>query len=399
MAKSLEKNFWVGLRFYAINLFFLFLTYLFSSLFYARIFLRKMLGEKSKRFKILIMANAKIGDMTRISSVFREIKKKYPESYLSVLMLLKVKPIIENNPYIDKIILEDEARFKGFFGAFNLIKEIAAGKYDFSFSLTPTLLNNVAPLWARVPQRATFISKYSPRSTRFSFIFSNRKKEFRRDTPAFRQYLGLLEFLGIYNPDEKIEVFVSDRAKEKATDFLQKNNISENDFLVGISVSSGNPIKDWDLEKFALLSNRLINELKAKIIFVGSNYDKNIIQKTIEMMKCGAINAAGEFALNEVSGLIQKFKMFISVDTGPLYIANALGVPVVDIIGPFNIIEQLDLRDKCEIVSKPLYCFPCVHIIPSVYHCKEGHFRCTRDITVKDVYDAVLRLKNKYFIA
>lgn len=395
MAKSLKKKIGVSLRFYAENLFFLFLTYFFSPLFYARIFLKKRLGAKFERFKILIMANAKIGDMTRVSPVFREIKKKYPDSILAVLMLSKVKPIIENNSYIDKIILEDEIRFKGFFGAFNLIKEIAAGKYDFSFSLTPTLLNNIAPLWAGIPERVSFISKFSPRSTRFSFIFSNRKKEFRRDTPAFRQYLGLLEFLGIYNPDEKIEVFVLAKAREKAADFLRKNNVLENDFLVGISVSSGNPIKDWDLEKFALLSDKLIDELEAKIIFVGGISDKNIIQKTMESMKGDAVSAAGVFALNEVSGLIQKFKMFISADTGPLYIANGLGVPVVDIIGPFNIIEQLELEGNCEVVSKPLYCFPCVHIIPSVYICKEGHFRCTRDITVDDVYDAVVRLKNR----
>jgi len=398
MAKSLKKNIWVSLRFYAMNLFFLFFTFLFSPFLYLCIFLKKIFGKKSERLKILIMANAKIGDMTRISPVFREIKKKYPESHLAVLMLSKVKPIIENNPYIDKIILEDEIRFKGFFGALGLIKELAREKYDFSFSLTPTLLNNIAPLWAGVGKRISFISKYSPKSTRISFIFSNYKKEFRRDAPAFRQYLGLLEFLGIYNPNEKIEIFISLEAQKKAVDFLQKNNISENDFLVGISVSSGNPIKDWDLEKFALLSDKLVENLGMKVVFIGGVYDKNLIQKTMEMMKNDAVSAAGVFALNEVSGLIQKFKMFISVDTGPLYIANALEVPVVDIIGPFNIIEQLDLTGKCEIVSSPLYCFPCVHIIPSVYHCKEGHFRCTRDITVQDVFDAVLRLKKKHYI-
>lgn len=395
MAKSLEKKFLVSARFYAENLFFLFLTYFFAPVFYARIFFKKIFGRKSERLKILVMANAKIGDMTRISPVFREIKKKYPDSFLTVLMLSKVKPIIENNPYIDKIILEDEVMFKGFFGTFNLIREIVAGKYDFSFSLTPTLINNIVPLWAGIPKRISFTSKYSPRSTRLTFIFSNCKKEFRRDAPAYRQYLGLLEFLGILNPDEKIEIFISPEAQKKAADFLQKNNISENDFLVGISVSSGNPIKDWDLEKFVLLSDKLIENIGAKIVFVGSDYDKNLIEIVLAKMKNTAVVAAGVFALNEVSGLIQKFKMFISVDTGPLYIANGLGVPVVDIIGPFNIIEQLELTDKCEVVSKTLYCFPCVHIIPSVYTCKEGHFRCTRDITVQDVCDAVLRLKNK----
>lgn len=397
MAKSLESNFLTSLKFYAENMFFLAASYVLSPFFIFLILLRKRRNANDKKkIRILIIQTAKIGDMVCSTPVFREIKKKYPDAYLVILIISKTRGIIFQNPYLDEIIVLDEPRFRGLTGFFRLLKNLSKKKFNASISLTHGLLNNILPFWLLLSKRISFTSPYAPRSSRWSFIFANHRKEFLRDRPAFRQYLGLLEFLGIKNHDEKREIFISRNSREKVRDFLLKNNFSENDFLVGVSVSSGNPIKDWGLEKFAQLSDKLIENLKAKIIFIGSREEKELISQTTAMMKNSSINAAGIFSLEEIGGLMEHLKLFISADTGPLYIANALNVPVVDIIGPFNVIEQLDLNGKCEIVSKDLYCFPCVHIMPSVYACQEGHFRCTRDISVNDVYEAVLRLKKKY---
>ena len=396
MAKSLESNFLTSLKFYAENLFFLSLTYFFSPLLYFFILLRGFKKARPGDFKILIIQIAKIGDLVCSTPVFREIKKKYPNAHLAVLIIAKTRGIIFQNPYLDEIIVLDESRYRGLTGFFRLLKKLAEVKFNISVSLAPTLLNNILPLWLGIPKRISFISKYVPKSVRWSFIFTNYRKEFLRTQPAFRQYLSVLRFIGVENPDEKRELFISQETRKKASDFLLKNGVSTNDFLVGISVSSGNPIKDWGLEKFAELADKLIENLKAKIIFIGSGGEKELVSQTTAMMRNSSASAAGVFSLEEVGGLMEHLKLFISVDTGPLYIANALDVPVVDIIGPFNVIEQLDLNGKCEAVSKDLPCFPCVHIMPSVYVCREGHFRCTKDVSVNDVYEAVLRLKKKY---
>ncbi len=396
MAKSLESNFFSSLKFYCQNFFFLFTTYLIFPLVLLLISMKFVSKKPKSGSRILVLQTAKIGDMVCTTPVFREIKKKYPESFLAVLIISKTSGLIFNNPYIDKIIFLDDKKYKSSGGVFRLIKDLARERYDWSVSLNPNLLNNILPFWSLIPKRISFTSKYLTKSTRLSYIFVNRKKEFLRIEPAFRQYLGILDFMRIRNANEKKDVFISKEAEQKARDFLAKNKVFVSDFLVGISVGSGNPLKDWDLEKFSQLADKLIVNLKAKVIFVGSPQESELIAKTISLMKNPGLNASGEFRLDEIAGLMQNFKMFISVDTGPLYIADALGVGVVDIIGPFNVIEQLDLNGKCAVVSKNLYCFPCVHIMPSVYQCQEGHFRCTRDISADDVYQAVLKLKNKY---
>ncbi len=88
---------------YFNNFFWLFLTYLLAPYFYFRIFWRRK--QKPEKLKILVIQTAKIGDMVCTTPVFREIKKKYPDCYLTALVTSKTKDILKNNPRIDEIIL------------------------------------------------------------------------------------------------------------------------------------------------------------------------------------------------------------------------------------------------------------------------------------------------------
>ena len=36
---------------------------------------------------------------------------------------------------------------------------------------------------------------------------------------------------------------------------------------------------------------------------------------------------------------MRRFSVFIAVDTGPIHVAHALGIPLIDILGPVNDIE------------------------------------------------------------
>ena len=48
------------------------------------------------------------------------------------------------------------------------------------------------------------------------------------------------------------------------------------------------------------------------------------------------IDASEQMSLDELKALIARATLFVSVDTGPLYIAEAFDVPTVDIVGPVD---------------------------------------------------------------
>jgi len=76
------------------------------------------------------------------------------------------------------------------------------------------------------------------------------------------------------------------------------------------------------------------------------------------------------------------------MDTGPLYIANAVGVPVVDIVGPDDMKEQSPIGLAVRFVRKNLACAPCSLVFSGIRYCKQGHLRCVKEITPEDVFEA-----------
>jgi len=374
---------------YLENIFFVIATFVLSLFLYIVSLLNKFKFKKD--LKILIIQTAKIGDVVCSTPVFREIKKHYPESFLSVLVIPLVKDILINNPYIDEIILLDRKKYFGIKGVLKLIKEIKAKNFNWSFSLLPGILNNIIPFWAGISNRVATTSKYATKTTKIVSIFSNYKIEYKRHKLALGHYLNLLKFIGIPNTDQKKEIFITEEQKEKTSQFLKKHNLKQEEFLVGISVTAGKDFKEWAPNKFSQLADKIIDELKAKVIFTGSKRDEITIKKVQFLMKNKSLRVT-KFKLIELISLLKRMSIFIGVDTGPLYIANALEIPVVDIAGPCSMESQCPTGKKIIIVKKEINCYPCSFVSSAPSYCKEGHKRCIKEISVNDVYIAVKKM-------
>ena len=372
---------------YLENFFWVFSTYLLAPYFYFLIFLRKKTGNRceSRKLKILVIQTAKIGDLVCATPVFQAIKKKFPSSYLSAIITSKTKDILKNNPRLDEIILITD--YPGIMEKIRLMKKLRKAEYDWVINLCPTnLVNKIIAFWSLVANRVTTTYKYSGKMTRILSVFNNYRSEYQRHTSILKHRLSLLGFMDIKDCSTEKEIFIHSKEEEKALDFLRKNNLSEEDLLIGISVVAGNKLKQWGLDRFANLADQLTDKLKARIIFTGSADDQSAVAKVQKMMQNSSVNASGCFKLYELPALLKKLKLFIGVDTGPLYIANTVGAPVIVISGPCDAREQSPSGDKVRIIQKDIDCVPCSFVISSARSCKQGHRRCLEEITPKEVF-------------
>ena len=380
---------------YIENIFFVVFSFLLAPFFYGIVFLNKL--RKKKQLKILVIPPVKIGDLVCSTPVFREIKKKFPESQLDVILLADANrkntsyQLIKYNPYINDIILLEKNNI------LELIRKIRKKKYTWSIALTRGTMERIIPFWSAIPNRVISVSQYENKSSKILRFSGNYKLEIKLHTLALMHYLNLLKFLGIDKFDEKKDIFISQVEEKIVGKFLEKNNLNTNDLLIGITITAGNKLKEWSKEKFALLADKLIQEFQAKIIFIGGPSDKKDISFVQSLMKEKSIDSSQSFDLIELAVLLKHLKLFISVDTGPLYMANAMETPVVDIAGPIDIYEQPPLGDKCEIVQKDLPCVPCSFVIKTARFCKESHQRCIKEITVEDVLWAIKKLLKKTY--
>ncbi len=78
--------------------------------------------------------------------------------------------------------------------------------------------------------------------------------------------------------------------------------------------------------------------------------------------KDSVIDLSQKLSIEELKALIAALKLFISVDTGPIYIAEALGVATVDIVGPMDEREQPPHGERHRVVVAQRT-QPAVHIM------------------------------------
>jgi len=63
---------------------------------------------EQKLKKILVMRTDRLGDVILSTPVIANLRKAYPKSHIAFLCRPYTKEVLENNPYLDEIIIYDK---------------------------------------------------------------------------------------------------------------------------------------------------------------------------------------------------------------------------------------------------------------------------------------------------
>lgn len=377
---------------YLRNLFLLFLCF---TRFLKNVFIKVPKKPDKKTLNILVMTTGKIGDTVCATPFLRELKRGKPNSKVTVLLYKMNKPILNFNPNVDEIIEIDS--YLENFKFLKLIKIIKSKNFNWSFNLFLGPITNVIPYLTGIKNRAVIIGGDLTLMDRISIHFNNHHLFHKKRTLFLDAQLKALEFLGIKTSNRKKELWLNKNIENRVNKFLDNKGISmSNQLNFVISVTAGVEFKEWILDRFAVLSDKLIEKYNARIIFIGTEKEKKKVVTAINLMKHPAVDLSGLLNLEELPYLMKRADLFIGGDVGPLYIANALDRPVVDILGPIDMYSQPPIYEKCEVVVKNIYCQPCGFTPKAAHKCREGHRRCIKETTVDDVLRAVEKIIEKY---
>lgn len=342
--------------------------------------------EKPK--KVLIIQLAKMGDMVCTTPMFRAIKQKYPDCKVYVLGDAVNWELLQDNSDVDHYFIWQKKIFK-------TIVQLRKEQIDFGCVTGPSPEALAILYLVGIPTIAAPVIEngFSPQETqtyklmrKFVMAVSHRMGNY-----ASREYLRLLEPLGIFSQDSTKHLGFSERAAREVADFFSTvSKEKDRDFLVGIFPSTGYALKKWPADRFAKVADYMQEKYRAKIIVLGAGKDKEAIEEMLDNLnpETKVINCCDRFTLDELKALISKMSLFISVDTGPIYIAEAFGVPTINIIGPMDDREQAP-RGKFDKVVKVERKEPQMRIMnTSVFDYKEA-IRQRDGITVEMVLSAI----------
>lgn len=344
-------------------------------------------GNRYRRI-LVVPILTRVGDLVCSTPVFREIKRAYPNSHLAVVAGGKAIDIIKHNPRIDELIDFNAPFFHGYSGRFRFYFLLFSRRFDAVITLSNAPIGTMIALAAVAPIRVKTVVEQKSFVESLTDWMNNVTFLYRDGSFLQLHYLKLLSAIGIDTREVVKEVYLAPGSEEKVADFLRSNNIPAETRLVGITLTAGNPIKEWPLLRFAELASLLIKRYRVRVLFIDSPRNADTVDKVIQCIeeKESAISAT-VFTLEELPALISELDLFIAVDTGAIYIAHALGVPLVDIIGP------VDPREQPPSDQKSIQVRPPPDIIPTSFVLKlapkgADHRRAVEAIRVADVLKA-----------
>lgn len=350
---------------------------------------------------ILIIELEPIGDVVLSTFVYAELKNKYPNAQVSVMVGSWASEIISNNPYIDEVFINDvpwafsEPVFsiRGFFGHLRyfltsylkVYNKIKRGNYDLGIDLRGDLRNIIFFLF--LPAIKTTIS--FDRSGGDCLL--TKAVNFDSSEHIVSKNKRLLAELEIIdNNRDRVLVFPSEADFLRVKLILERHGVLEDDDFCILHPGAGRCVRFWDTERYAALADFIIETLNLKVILTGSFKDRELSNRIVAHSKNKLVDLSGRLSLMELAAVLKKCRLLICPDTGVMHMASAFLTPTIALFGPDRPEHTKPLNRNLRIVDKEFACSPCLQ--RRCRFIKNGYSGCMNAITVEDIKKEIIEL-------
>jgi len=298
--------------------------------------------------RILVVRPDRIGDVVLSTPVLEALKRHIPNSEIHLLVRDVVKPVVEHNSFISKILLySPQSTHRGIGGLWRLIKEIREGQYETVVTLQVAFSVSLAVFLAGIRKRV------GPHSKWYSYLFFNKGVRQARSAVEMHEAdynLMLLRRLGVKVPSRQIEpqIIVDADAKERARAFVKSLGLPDDAPFIVVHPGMGGSALNWPEGYYADLIQRLARK-GVPIVVSGSVGEKAVLERVIGLAKeqyptlpvhvfLGPSSPSG---LADLIGLLSLCKIMVAPSTGPLHVAAALGKDTVSFFSPIKVQSAL----------------------------------------------------------
>ena len=346
--------------------------------------------------RIAVFRALQLGDLIQAVPALRALRAGFPRAEITLIGLPWASSFVERfSRYVDRFV-----EFPGFPGiaereviaerTASFIEEQRSYGYDLAIQMHGSGRTSNHFICAL---GASMTAGYFEGHDRGALTFA---APYPDDQPEVYRNLGLAKLPGCPADDPTLEFPLDECDYAEAAALLPRRRIGvslfpgENrvpagshkhrELLVGIHAGARPPARRWPASYFASLADELVHLWNAQIILTGNTDELSIVQSVEEQMATRPINLAGKTSLGGLAAIIDTLDLFISNDTGPAHIANALGTPGITIFGPADYRRWAPLNQSLHRVARhPVACSPCGY-----WDCPIDH-RCLRKVSPESV--------------
>lgn len=333
------------------------------------------------------MRTDRLGDVVLTTPAIKAVREAYSDAYIAMIVRPYTEPVVRGNPYLDEVIVYDKRGVhKSIAATVRFGLKLRKAGFDRAVIFHPTDRMHIIAYIANIPRRIGY-------DNRLAFLLTDRIRNLKHEGRKHeRDYtLEMLKALGIDSHEKELFVPLDNSAQKKIESLLSGYGVSAKDKLVVVHPGASCASKLWPSERFAKLSDMLLEKHNIKIAVIGGNDKRDMfcVESVRRFMRKEALFLNAALDIKELAALLKRAALFISNDSGPVHVAAAVGTPVADIFGRnqpgLSPARWGPLGKRDIVIHKDIGCSGTC----TAHNCKKS-FACLRAINVEDVYSAII---------
>lgn len=279
---------------------------------------------------LIIRQHDQLGDLLIATPAIRAVRKKFPDAFIAVVAREYTAPVVENNPYVDEVIVFYEKLWRWDFRKLIKFWKLLRHGFDCAIVLN-TISRSLSSDIIAVLSGAKFIVGPDHLMLDASVPEKVYNVLVHRSFPQkheIERNLDIVRALGADENELEYDLVLTDAEVNEAEKIFQSLKIASGKMAVGVHFGALNPAKCFPLEKLAVIIDWMIEKFNAEIVLIISPNEierRKIVLSTVHQR----IYSAPVMPLRIMAAFMRHLDLILCNDTGTLHVASSQRVPTV----------------------------------------------------------------------
>jgi heptosyltransferase-3 len=313
---------------------------------------------------ILLIKLRNIGDVLLSTPVARRLKEVWPGAKVTFLVNNGTESMVTLNPHVDEVLVfqrrwKDLPLWKRTMEELRFIYRIRSAGYDLAVNLTEGDRGAVVAWWSGASRRIGWDPKgggFRGKGFIFDQVVGSRPSDHMID-----RNLSVLDALGMERGSRETELYFSEQDADRVERLLADAGVLPGEPIVHVHPAARWLFKCWPAEKVAGVVDHFRQRYGMRSALTSSSEPRELrlIQQIREQAGSDPVDLSGRLTLKQTAALSRRSAFYFGVDTAPMHMAGAVGVPVAAVFGPSDEGIWGPHREHDLVLARDMECRPC----------------------------------------